>query len=267
MVDRWPKRNVMVVADVGRAVLAGVLALSHGSVGLAYGVAFGLSTGSLLFNPAASSLVPETVEADELVEANAGLWSVAVVAQILLAPTAGLVIAAFGVGLLVVLAGDWLDVGPSGFGALLGAIGLGAAGGPLLLRRHIRPGHAGWLFGPYALRGGVDLLLAAVASPVVAGGALLLYGVGTSTGMVAYQSTLQTAVPSAVRGRAFAFYDVTWNAARLVSLGLGGLLAEAVGIRAVYVVGGVLLLAAAGVGLQSTVRRPNSSALRSSNSS
>lgn len=355
VVDRWPKRNVMVVADVGRAVLAGVLALSHGSVGLAYGVAFGLSTGALLFNPAASSLVPDMVEPDELVEANAGLWSVAVVAQILLAPTAGLVIAAFGVGpafgvnaasyvlsaallwrlrvpagasaeqaetstvvavaatagpaepgaggqapeepeagapaapavrgwqgvwagahavrvnplltrlavvqvlaalsagatsgLLVVLAGEWLDVGPSGFGALLGAIGVGAAVGPLLLRRRIRPGHAGWLFGPYALRGGVDLLLAAVASPVVAGGALLLYGVGTSTGMVAYQSTLQTAVPADVRGRAFAFYDVTWNAARLVSLGLGGLLAEVIGIRAVYVVGGVLLLAAAGVGV------------------
>ena len=57
-------------------------------------------------------------------------------------------------------------------------------------------------------------------------------------------------MPADVRGRAFAFYDVTWNAARLVSLGLGGLLAEVIGIRAVYVVGGVLLLAAAGVGLR-----------------
>ncbi|HUR22658.1 MAG TPA: MFS transporter [Acidimicrobiales bacterium] len=330
VVDRRPPRNVMVAADLGRALLAGVLALSHGSVGLAYFVAFGLSTGSLLFNPAASSLVPDTVDGGELVEANAGLWSVAVVAQILLAPTAGLVIAAFGVGpafavnaasyvvsaallwrlpvpapvpavgepapvpaepapatrgwhgvwagahavradplltrlavvqvlaalsagatsgLLVVLAGDWLDVGPSGFGGLLGAIGVGAAGGPLLLRRRIRPGHPGWLFGPYALRGCVDLVLAAVSTPLVAGGGLLLYGVGTSTGMVAYQSTLQTAVPAAVRGRAFAFYDVTWNAGRLVSLGLGGLLAEAIGIRAVYIVGGLLLMAAAGVGL------------------
>lgn len=329
VVDRWPRRSVMVGADLWRAALAAVLALSHGSVGLAYGVAFGLSTGSLLFNPAASSLVPDTVEEHELVEANAGLWSVAVVAQILLAPTAGLVIAAFGVGpafavnaasylvsaallwqlrvpavaaaptvaaepatrgwhgvlagyaavranpllarlavvqvlaalsagatsgLLVVLAAEWLDVGPSGFGALLGAIGVGAAAGPLLLRRRISPNHAGWLFGPFVLRGGVDLLLAAVSSPLVAGGALLLYGVGTSTGMVAYQSTLQTAVPAGVRGRAFAFYDVVWNAARLASLGLGGLLAEVIGIRAVYVVGGLLLLTAAGVGLAARPR-------------
>ena len=87
-----------------------------------------------------------------------------------------------------------------------------------------------------------------MTQPVVAGGALALYGVGTSTGMIAYQSTLQTAVPADVRGRAFAVFDVAWNAARLLSLGLGGLLADAVSVRAVYAIGGVLLLVAAGVG-------------------
>jgi MFS family permease len=69
--------------------------------------------------------------------------------------------------------------------------------------------------------------------------------------MVAYQSTLQTVVPAEVRGRVFALYDVLWNAARLASLGLGGLLADAVSIRAVYVLGGVLLLVATLVGLTS----------------
>ncbi len=51
-----------------------------------------------------------------------------------------------------------------------------------------------------------------------------------------------------MRGRAFALYDVLWNAARLVSLGAGGLLADVVGIRVVYVIGGMLLLAAGAVG-------------------
>lgn len=51
-----------------------------------------------------------------------------------------------------------------------------------------------------------------------------------------------------MRGRAFALYDVLWNAARLVSLGAGGLLADVVGIRVVYVTGGMLLLAAGAVG-------------------
>jgi predicted MFS family arabinose efflux permease len=158
-------------------------------------------------------------------------------------------------GLLVMLAAEQLGVGPSGFGLLLGAIGVGAAGGPLLLRRYIRPGDRRWLFGPYAVRGAVDLTLAATSSPVVALPALALYGVGTSTGMVAYQSTLQREVPSELRGRAFALYDVLWNGARLVSLGLGGLLADTIGLRAVYLVGGLLLLAAFAVGAVRFARR------------
>lgn len=152
-------------------------------------------------------------------------------------------------GLLVVLAADSLDVGPSGFGLLLSCIGVGAAAGPLLLRRFVRPLDKRWLFGPYAVRGAVDLVLAGVSSPFAAGPALGLYGVSTSTGMITYQTTLQRVVPAEVRGRAFAFYDILWNAARLVSLGLGGLLADVLSIRVVYVLGGVLLLIAAAVGL------------------
>ena len=71
----------------------------------------------------------------------------------------------------------------------------------------------------------------------------------TSTGMIAYQSTLQTLVPADTRGRAFAFYDVLWNSARLLSLAVGGALVDIIDIRLVYVVSAGLLLAAAAVGL------------------
>ena len=251
-----------------------------------------------------------------MVAANGALWTVAVATQVVLAPIAGGLIAAFGVGiafavnaasfllsaaflarlasgrsvadgakpgrgavregitavrshrllarlavvqvlaalsagatsgLLIVLAGDALDVGPSGFGLLLSAIGLGTVVGPVLLRRSIRPTDRRWLFGPYAVRGVVDLILAGTSNAIVAGGSLFVYGVSTSTGMIAYQSTLQVEVPDRLRGRAFALFDVLWNAARLVSLGIGGLLADALGIRAVYVVGGMVLVAAAAV--------------------
>lgn len=157
-------------------------------------------------------------------------------------------------GLLVVLADRWLNVGPGGFGTLLAAIGVGAATGPLLFRRFIRAGDKRWLFAPFAVRGGVDLTLAAVANPLVAGGALVAYGMSTSTGMVAYQSTLQTLVPAETRGRAFAFYDVLWNAARLISLAAGGIVAEVVSVRLVYVASAALLLAAALVGLSTDLR-------------
>lgn len=316
--DRYPRRRVMVIADLGRAGLASLIAASHTSTAGAYAVALGLSTGALLFNPAASSLVPEIVDGDDdLVEANAALWTVAVAAQVVLAPLAGGLIAIAGVGwafalnagsyvvsaaflwrldagttpadlpvegwrrvtaglravrqhpllvrlavvqalaalsagatsgLLVVLAVERLGVDAGGFGLLLGAIGLGAVLGPTLGRRSIRPGDRRWLFGPFAVRGVVDLLLATVASPVVAGVALLVYGMSTSTGMVAYQSTLQTDIAPEVRGRVFALYDVVWNGTRLLSLGAGGLLADTIGIRAVYALGGVLLLIAAVIG-------------------
>jgi MFS family permease len=316
--DRSPRRSVMIRADLFRAVVALVLVIAADSVAVAYGVAFGLSVGAVLFNPAASSLLPEIVDEDDIVTANSAMWTAAVTGQVALAPIAGFVIAAWGVqvafainaatflvsaaalsglrsgsaradvdvkgwsgvlagvdavradplltrlaavqvlasmsagatsGLLVVLADRWLGVGAGGFGTLLGAIGVGAVLGPLLLRRFIEAGDKRWLFGPFAARGGVDLTLAAVGNPVVAGGALVVYGMSTSTGMVAYQSTLQTLVPAETRGRAFAFYDVLWNAARLLSLAAGGVLAEVAGIRLVYVASAVLLFAAAGVGL------------------
>lgn len=316
--DRLPRRRLMIAADLFRAVVALALVFAADNLGVAYAVAFGLSAGAVLFNPAAGSLLPDVVGEDDLVTANSAMWSVAVISQIAIAPLAGLVIARFGVevafavnaatfaasalllvglragrtpadivvrgwsgaldgfravhsspllsrlalvqvlaslsagatsGLLVVLADRWLDVGPSGFGLLLGAIGAGAALGPLLFRRSIRPGDKRWLFGPFAVRSGVDFTLAAVANPAVAGGALVVYGMSTSTGMIAYQSTLQTTVPPEVRGRAFAFYDVLWNTARLLSLAVGGITAELVDVRFVYLTSALLLAGAAAIGL------------------
>jgi len=317
-VDRYPRRTVMVAADLWRAVLVLVLVLVGDSVPVAYAVAFGLSALTQAFNPAASATVPETVQADELVDANTALWTTAVVAQIVLAPLASVVIAAFGTApasavnaasyllsagllsglqagrsptgvarlewrsavegivvvrrhpllarlavvqvfaalsagatsaLLVVLAAERLDLGPSGFGLLLSAIGVGAALGPVLLRRWVRPRAPRWLFGPYAVRAGVDFVLALAWSPMLAGAVLVLYGMATSTGMIAYQSTLQQVVPTDVRGRVLACYDIIWNGARLLSLALGGLIADGLGVQAVYLIGGMLLLAAAGTGL------------------
>ena len=70
----------------------------------------------------------------------------------------------------------------------------------------------------------------------------------TSTGAVTFASLVQSRVPDHLRGRAFAGFDVLWQSGRMVSLLGGGLLAEALGIRAVYVLGGALLLAAAAAG-------------------
>jgi MFS family permease len=319
IVDRHPRRGIMITADLGRAAICLALVVFGDNLAVIYAAAFGLSVGTVFFNPAAGSLMPTVVDPEDIVSANSALWSAAVISQIALAPMAGALVAWAGTGpafllnaasfvisaallrglprapaaasvagrrlgdvaeglrliranrflstlagvqllaalsagatsaLLVVLAERHLDVGPSRFGLLIAAIGVGAGLGPLVLRRLIaNPRRPGVLFGPYLLRGGVDLTLAASSSFGVAVVALGAYGIGTSTGMVTYNSVLQTTVPDRMRGRVFAFYDVVWQGARLVSIAVGGVLADAMGVRAVYVFGGMLLLLAGALGL------------------
>ena len=242
VVDRLPRRRVMIAADIGRAAIAALLAINPDHLWSLYAAAFGLSALTTFFNPAAASVTPDLVDDDELVGANSAIWSAAVLSQIVLAPVAGAVVAwagasiAFAINaasflisaaalirlpvpvrprthqqtrwaqavegvqvirgsrflstlasvqalaalsagatsaLLVVLAKDHLHVEASGFGLLLGAIGIGAGLGPLVLQRLVtdvrRPI---LLFGPYLLRGVVDLILAAFSNFAIALGAL-----------------------------------------------------------------------------------------------
>ena len=146
--------------------------------------------------------------------------------------------------LLVVLAERRVGTGPGGFGLLLGAIGAGAALGPLLLARLTSdPRRPALVFGPYLLRGLVDLVLAATRNLAAAMAAPGLYSVGT------YTSLLQAQVPERARGRVFAGYDMIWQTGRLASLAPGGLAADTLGTQAVYLLGSILLLLAGALGL------------------
>jgi MFS family permease len=103
LADRHPRRSVMIAADLARAGLAATIAAAHSRVGVVYAAAFAMSLGTVVFNPAASSVLPDVVDEDEVVTANSALWTVAVVAQIVLAPTAGVLIDVFGVGVAFAL--------------------------------------------------------------------------------------------------------------------------------------------------------------------
>ncbi len=320
LADRLPRIKLMVAADLFRAVLAAALILFGENVVAVYAIAFGLSVGAVLFNPAANSALPNLVAAEELVAANSGIWTAAVLSQIAMAPIAGILYATLGAGpafginaasflisaailaglrlpageqllpgrgrfladtraglqllggdrllrllaigqllaalsagatsaLLVVLASEHLDLAPSGYGWLLGAIGIGAVLGPYALTRLVTdPRRPAYVFGPYVLRGTVDLVLATFTALPVALLALAAYGLGTSTGAVTFISLLQSHTGAEVRGRVFAGFDLIWQLGRLVSLLLGGLLAAAIGIQAVYYLGGGLLLLAGAIG-------------------
>jgi MFS family permease len=144
--------------------------------------------------------------------------------------------------MLVVLAERHLGLPPAGFAWLIGAIGFGALVGPLIpnaLAHDYRD--ARWLFVPYVIRGIGDVLLAVFTPLPIALVLLFIYGLNTSTGMVVFNSTVQGAVPDSVRGRVFTLLDLTWSAMRLVSLALGGLVVDTVGIQPLFWGGGTLL--------------------------
>jgi MFS family permease len=152
--------------------------------------------------------------------------------------------------LLVVLAERHLHLAPSGFAWLIGAIGVGALLGPLIpnaLSTDYRD--ARWLFLPYVIRGVGDVLIAVFVPLPVALVILFVYGLNTSAGMVVFTSTLQDAIPDAVRGRVFTLFDVTWSSARLLSLAAGAVLVDALDVRAVFWMGGALLALSGLLGL------------------
>ncbi len=160
--------------------------------------------------------------------------------------------------LLVVLATKHLHLAAQGFGWLLAAIGIGALLGPFLSNGLTRGRSLDvrLLFVPYLIRGAGDIALGLVVGLPWALVILFIYGLNTSTGMVASNTILQTVIPDRVRGRVFTLLDVTWAAMRLLSLGLGGLLADRVSITAVYIVGGALLTLAGALGLALLGRLP-----------
>ncbi|MEV4199648.1 MFS transporter [Micromonospora globbae] len=250
-----------VLSQIALAPITGLVVTVAG-VDIAFwvnAVSFLLSAALLARLPALTP-EPETDRQPTVTSRWAGRWTNAVrgVRHIrsdrrLGALAIGQALAALSAGatsaLLVVYVRDHLHAPPTGYGITLGAIGVGAAAGPLLLVRLIRdPAQPGWVFGPFAVRGGVDLVLASVSTLPPAALALAAYGVSTSTGAVTFNSMLQATVPDTVRGRVMATFDITWQAGRLASLGIGGLLADQLGIRAVYYLGGVLLILAATMG-------------------
>jgi MFS family permease len=153
--------------------------------------------------------------------------------------------------LLVVLATRHLRIGADGFGWLIAAIGVGALVGPFLSTWWTKGRYLDvrLLFVPYIIRGVGDVALGLVVGLPWALVILFVYGLNTSTGVVASISILQTVIPDRVRGRVFTLLDMTWAAMRLLSPGLGGLLADRIGISAVYVIGGSLLALSGLLGL------------------
>jgi predicted MFS family arabinose efflux permease len=134
IVDRKDRKLVMVLSDLGRALLApGYLLLrTQADLPLAIGVAFLLATFSVFFYPARTALVPAVVEKEQLMTANAWMQVGATIARISGPILAGLVVGRWGTGIAF-----WVD---SGTFFLSGSLVLGIFG---VTTRVIQSGETG----------------------------------------------------------------------------------------------------------------------------
>lgn len=95
LVDRWPRRATMVVADLVRAGLVGLFALAvvadTASLWLLVGTVFLVGVASCFFDPAAQAAIPAVVGKDQtaLARANGHLWSLDLIGRSLAGPPLG----------------------------------------------------------------------------------------------------------------------------------------------------------------------------------
>jgi MFS family permease len=95
LVDRYPRRRLMIVADVCRAAAVGSLLVGSPSVAHVYAVAFCLGTCGAVFQPSLQASIPNIVDRGRLVAANsliAGTYYFAVMAG---PPLGGFLVARF----------------------------------------------------------------------------------------------------------------------------------------------------------------------------
>jgi len=107
LVDRWDRRRTMVLVNVGRVVLLGLLTFVVAGGGqqlwMLWAVAFALGVGETLFDTAAQSILPTLViDADQIERANSRLYAVELTANQFIGPAIGGIVAgialASGVG-------------------------------------------------------------------------------------------------------------------------------------------------------------------------
>lgn len=105
LVDRWSKKNVLVLTNIIRGILLIILIFFLDNLFVIYLISFIVSTITQFFIPAESPMVPLTVKKDNLLSANAlfglGLWGSALIAYAVSGP---LILFAGNVNTLMVLA-------------------------------------------------------------------------------------------------------------------------------------------------------------------
>ncbi len=240
-----------VVASVLGVAAAGAIAGMTGSLGLAFVVncATFVASAALVagvHTPAARRAAPRSGIWKDLIEGVSLMLGSRRLLGVLVAAT----IVMFGLAaanvLVVPFVVDTLDASEAWFGPMRGALvaSMILAGALLaLLGRRLRPTTL-----ISAGLAGIGLGVALIATATSPWHLLVLYfavGWFVTPVQASVTTILQTEVPPRARGRAQATFATTVGGASLLSMGLAGAAADAVGIRLVFVLCGAVALAAA----------------------
>jgi DHA3 family macrolide efflux protein-like MFS transporter len=125
-VDRWDRKEVMVVSDILRAAIVLVLPVAAvTNVVLVYPLIFLVTTISVFFRPARVAILPRIVPEEDLLSANSAMWVGETIADVIGYPLAGVFV--FLLGSAVPLA-FWVDSATYlASAALIGTIVVNAA--------------------------------------------------------------------------------------------------------------------------------------------
>jgi len=96
-VDRWDRKEVMVVSDILRAALVLLLPVAAvTNIILVYPLIFLVTSISVFFRPARVAILPRIVPEEDLLSANSALWVGETMADVIGYPLAGLFVAMLG---------------------------------------------------------------------------------------------------------------------------------------------------------------------------
>lgn len=146
--------------------------------------------------------------------------------------------------LLPLVARQLLEGGPSFYGILLGAVGLGAIGGAVImprLRMYLSPD--GLLLTSALVTSSVMALLCLAPPKWLAVTSLLILGAAWITALTTLNGVAQAILPNWVRGRSLAVYLTVFNGAMAAGSLAWGIIAQGIGVPLALLSGAVGLAA------------------------
>jgi MFS family permease len=239
--------NTFVGPPLGGLLAAAGLAIAMGVPALAYLAGAGcvaLIAGS--FRPAVADAAAPARLRDDIAEGARFVWHHPVLRPlaIMLGAENMAFAAAYSVFVLFAVAPGPMGLSKAGFGVLEAALGVGALAGTwLAVPVERRLGRVRTLVLSVLLSAGSLVVPVVTALPVPVGASMAVSGVGMMLWNVVTVSLRQRITPDRLLGRMNASYRlVGWGTMPLGAL-LGGVLAEALGLRAAFAVATVVVLA------------------------